>query len=105
MTTTTSDLQPKLLWKHFEAISAIPRGSGNEAGARAYVLAQASSMGLEAVTDPVGNVVVRKPARPGREGAVPAALQGHLDMVCEKNEDTVHNFEPDPIRLVRDGDW
>ena len=49
--------------------------------------------------------MIRKPARPGREGAVPAVLQGHLDMVCEKNEGTAHNFDTDPIRLVRDGDW
>jgi dipeptidase D len=105
MTTATSGLQPKLIWKHFEALSAIPRGSGNEAAARAYVLSQASSLGLGAVQDAAGNVVVRKAARPGREGAIPAALQGHLDMVCEKNEGTAHNFETDPIRLVRDGDW
>ncbi len=105
MSTAISDLEPKLIWKHFAALSAIPRGSGNEAGARAYVLSQASRLGLEAVQDAAGNVVVRKPARPGRGGALPAALQGHLDMVCEKNEGTVHNFETDPIRLVRDGDW
>jgi dipeptidase D len=105
MSTAISDLEPKLLWKHFAAISSIPRGSGNEAAARAYVLAQAAALGLEATADPVGNVVVRKLARPGRENAVPAALQGHLDMVCEKNEGTVHDFEKDPIRLVRDGDW
>ena len=55
--------------------------------------------------DGAGNVVIRKPARPGREGAIPAALQGHLDMVCEKNEGTAHNFDTDPIRLVLDGDW
>jgi dipeptidase D len=60
---------------------------------------------LEARQDAAGNVVVRKPAHPGRESAVPAALQAHLDMVCEKNESTVHNFDTDPIRLVRDGDW
>ena len=49
--------------------------------------------------------MIRKPARPGREGAISAALQGHLDMVCEKNEDTAHDFDTDPIRLIRDGDW
>jgi dipeptidase D len=97
--------EPKLLWKHFAALSAIPRASGKESAARNYVLGLASSLGLESEVDSVGNVVVRKPARPGREGAVPAALQGHLDMVCEKNEGTVHNFDTDPIQLVRDGDW
>jgi dipeptidase D len=105
MTTATETLKPEALWRHFAALSAIPRASGKEAAARAYVLAQAARLGLEATQDPVGNVVVRKPARPGREGAVAAALQGHLDMVCEKNEGTAHDFDVDPIRLVRDGDW
>jgi dipeptidase D len=105
MTTGLENLEPKSLWRHFVALSAIPRASGNEAAARAYVLAQAARLGLEAIEDGVGNVVVRKPARPGRESAIMATLQGHLDMVCEKNEGTAHNFDADPIRLVRDGDW
>jgi dipeptidase D len=105
MKTATENLEPRSLWRHFEALAAIPRASEKEAAARAYVLAQAARLGLEAVTDDVGNIVVRKPARPGREGAVPAVLQGHLDMVCEKNEGTIHNFDTDPIRLLRDGDW
>ncbi|MEO8593694.1 MAG: aminoacyl-histidine dipeptidase [Candidatus Solibacter sp.] len=98
-------LEPTSLWRHFEALSAIPRASGNEEGARRYVLAQAARLKLEAVSDSVGNIVVRKPARTGREGAIPAVLQGHLDMVCEKNEGTVHDFDRDPIRLVLEGDW
>jgi dipeptidase D len=98
-------LEPRLVWKHFEALSEIPRASEKEARAREYVLALAARLGLEGVQDGVGNTVIRKPARPGREGATPTALQGHLDMVCEKNEGTAHNFAADPIRLVRDGDW
>ncbi|WP_321472584.1 aminoacyl-histidine dipeptidase [uncultured Paludibaculum sp.] len=105
MTLTLADLQPQPLWRHFAAISAIPRASAKEQAARAYVLGQASALGLEAIQDAVGNVVVRKPARPGREGAPMAALQGHLDMVCEKNEGTAHNFDTDPIQVVIDGDW
>jgi dipeptidase D len=105
MTTALENLEPKSLWKHFEALSAIPRASEKEAQARDYVLALAARLGLEAIQDGVGNTVVRKPARHGREGATPMALQGHLDMVCEKNEGTSHNFDTDPIRLVRDGDW
>src|ERR1039458_2419601 len=100
-----AELEPKPVWKHFNALSAIPRASEKEAAARRYVLAQAARLGLESTTDGVGNIVVRKPARPGREGAVGAVLQGHLDMVCEKNEGTVHNFDTDPIKVVRDGDW
>lgn len=99
------NLQPESLWRHFEALSAIPRASEKEAAARSYVLAQAARLGLETTGDGVGNIVIRKPARRGREGAVVAVLQGHLDMVCEKNEGTAHNFDTDAIRLVRDGDW
>jgi dipeptidase D len=99
------NLEPKAVWKHFNALAAIPRASMKEAAARQYVLAQAARLGLEAVEDRAGNIVVRKAARPGREAAPTAALQGHLDMVCEKNEGTPHNFDTDPIRIVRHGDW
>ena len=105
MTSALQDLEPKRLWKHFDALAAIPRASTKEAAARDYVLAQAKRVGLTAVHDKVGNTVIRKPARPGRENAPMALLQGHLDMVCEKNEGTPHNFDTDPIKIVRDGDW
>ena len=105
MSTPIDHLEPKAVWKHFAALAAIPRASEKEAAARDYVLAVAARLGLEATQDPVGNTVIRKPTRPGREGAIPAAIQGHLDMVCEKNEGTVHDFDIDPIRLVVDGDW
>ena len=105
MSTALDHLEPKAVWKHFAALAAIPRASEKEAAARNYVLAVAGRIGLESVQDSAGNVVIRKPARPGREAAVPAVIQGHLDMVCEKNEGTVHNFDTDPIRLVVDGDW
>jgi dipeptidase D len=105
MTSAVADLEPKEVWKHFDALAAIPRPSTKEAAAREYVLALASRLGLEAVHDKVGNTVVRKPAHAGRENAPKALLQGHLDMVCEKNEGTAHNFDSDPIKLVRDGDW
>ena len=70
----------------------------------AYVLATAKKLGLEAKADRAGNVVVRKPASKGRERAPMIALQGHLDMVCEKNEGTVHDFTKDPIKVRLDGD-
>src|ERR1700733_9771121 len=105
MTSALADLEPKELWKHFAALAAIPRASTKEAAARDYVLAVAARRGLEAMHDKVGNTVIRKPARPGRESAAMALLQGHLDMVCEKNEGTPHNFDTDPIKVRRDGDW
>jgi dipeptidase D len=105
MTPALQNLEPKEIWKHFDALAAIPRASTKEAAAREYVLAQAKRLGLEAIHDKVGNTVIRKPAHAGRERAPMALLQGHLDMVCEKNEGTAHNFDTDPIKIVRDGDW
>jgi dipeptidase D len=97
-------LEPKGLWKYFVELSAIPRGSKAEAAAAAWVADQARAMGCEVSQDAVGNVIARKKAFPGREQAPMTALQAHVDMVCEKNEGTVHDFLKDPIRLVQDGD-
>ena len=94
-------LQPELLWRHFAAISRIPRGSKNETAVARYVLGVAQRLGLEVQTDVAGNILVRKPASAGREQCRSVALQGHLDMVCEKNSDTKHDFLTDPIELVR----
>ena len=105
MSSVFEGLEPKELWKHFAVLAATPRASTKEAAARSYVLEQAKKLGLEATQDAAGNVVVRKSARPGREKATAALLQGHLDMVCEKNEGTPHNFDTDPIDVWRDGDW
>jgi dipeptidase D len=105
MTSALLDLEPQLLWKHFDVLAATPRASTKEAAARSYVLARAKELGLEATQDAAGNLVVRKPAHPGRENAPMSLLQGHLDMVCEKNEGTAHNFDTDPIKVFRDGDW
>jgi len=105
MTPALAQLEPKEVWKHFAALAAIPRASTKEAAARDYVLSVAKAAGLQAEHDAVGNTVIRKPARPGREQAPMALLQGHLDMVCEKNEGTPHNFDTDPIQVRRDGDW
>jgi dipeptidase D len=100
-----ANLEPQPIWKHFDRLAAIPRASTKEAAARDYIRRLATKLGLEPVQDAAGNLVVRKPARPGREGAPMALLQGHLDMVCEKNEGTAHDFDTDPIKVVRDGDW
>jgi len=105
MRTALADLQPQEIWKHFDAIASIPRPSTKEAAAREYVLGVAKRAGLEAIHDDVGNTVIRKPAHKGRENAPMALLQGHLDMVCEKNEGTPFNFDTDPIKVYRDGDW
>ena len=99
-------LKPELLWKHFAAIAAIPRCSKNEAAAAKYVLDWAAEhAGFEPQQDEAGNVVVRVPGTAGLEGAPAVVLQGHLDMVGEKNSDSPHNFDTDPIPVLRDGDW
>ncbi len=105
MSTVLAGVEPREIWEHFEALAAIPRPSTKEAAARDHVLKLAAKLGLESVVDEAGNLVVRKPAYPGREAAPVTALQGHLDMVCEKNEGTEFNFDTDGIRLVRKEDW
>ncbi len=98
-------LEPKPLWEHFLAISRIPRCSGNEEKVRDYVLEVAARNGCSHSMDATGNLVVRKKATPGMESRPVVVLQSHLDMVCEKNKDTTHDFEKDPIRWTREGDW
>ena len=105
MASSINELEPRLLWKHFAKILAIPHCSGNEKALGDYVLSFAAAQGYAAKRDKVGNVLVSKPATPGREGAVGVILQGHLDMVCEKNSGTVHDFCKDPIRPEIKGEW
>ena len=94
------NLEEKKVWEHFEAISEIPRESGNEEGVRKYLLSWAEKHGIEAKTDKIGNVIMFKAGAEGRE---PVALQGHMDMVCVKREGSSHDFTKDPIEIVLDG--
>ncbi len=100
-----TDMEPKLLWKHFDEIRKIPHESGNEAKLREYVLNYARDRGFEAKADEAGNVVVQVPGSPGHEKAPAVVLQGHMDMVCEKNSDVQFDFAKDAIQLEMDGDW
>ncbi|MDR3240067.1 MAG: aminoacyl-histidine dipeptidase [Clostridiales bacterium] len=99
------NLEPRGVFYFFEEISKIPRGSGHEARIGEWIYDLARSKGLWASRDTVHNVLVKKPGTPGYEKAAPLILQGHVDMVCEKNKDTVHNFLTDPIHLKIDGDF
>jgi dipeptidase D len=101
MPTPIDGLEPALVWKHFAAFSRVPRCSKHEEAAARFVLDAARKFKLQARQDAAGNVVVRKPASPGREAVPSICLQGHLDMVCEKNAGTKHDFSKDPIELVR----
>jgi dipeptidase D len=104
MPTAIEGLKPPLVWKYFAEISRIPRGSKNETAIARYLVETARKLGVSAQQDQAGNVLVRKPASAGREGTPGVCLQGHMDMVCEKNKDKVHDFLKDPIELVHDGD-
>jgi dipeptidase D len=98
-------LKPEGLFRYFESLTRIPRCSRNEAQAAQWVLDQAKEKGLEADQDGLGNVVIRVPATKGKENAPVVVLQGHLDMVGEKDSDSPHDFDKDPIPVVRDGDY
>jgi len=96
-------LEPQLVWKYFAEIAKVPRCSKHEEKIRAYILATAKRLGLKAREDKTGNIVAQKPASAGKERVKPLCLQGHLDMVCEKNKGKTHDFAKDPIELVRKG--
>lgn len=98
-------LKPEALWRHFAEIARIPRCSTHEERIREHIVIFARERGLESRVDQAGNVVVRKPAHPSRRARPGVVVQGHLDMVCEKNQEVAHDFSKDPIELTLDGDW
>lgn len=98
-------LQPERLWREFDAICKIPRPSKKEGKIIAYLQDFGKEHGLDTRTDAAGNVLICKPATPGFENRPKVILQSHMDMVCEKNNDTVHDFENDPIETYIDGEW
>lgn len=101
---SVEQLAPTAVWQCFAGIAAVPRPSKSEAKIRAHVRALAEQHKLKVREDRTGNLVVEVPATPGHEKATVTVLQGHLDMVPEKNTGTQHDFEKDPIRLVIDCD-
>ena len=105
MNTDLTALKPALVWKHFAAMTQIPRPSFHEEKIRRYVLDVARSLGLECREDAAHNVYVRKPASKGMENRAGVILQAHLDMVPQKNNDKKFDFLKDPIRAYVDGDW
>lgn len=100
-----SSLKPELVWKHFEQLCNYPRPSKKEQKAVQYVLNVIKEFGLEYEQDSFGNILVKKPASPGFENRKKVCIQGHIDMVCEKNSDVQHDFDNDPIQPYIDGDW
>jgi dipeptidase D len=98
-------LKPELVWHHFEEICKYPRPSKQEEKIAEYVVSVGKRLGLQTEKDKFGNIVIRKPATPGYENRKTVVLQGHIDMVCEKNRDVEHDFDNDPIQPYIDGDW
>lgn len=99
------DLHPKAIWENFYKLTQVPRPSNHEEKAREFMLNWAKEHHIEALMDECGNIIMRKAATPGMENRKGVILQGHLDMVPQKNEDTVHDFEKDPIQAYVDGEW
>lgn len=99
------DLSPQLLWKHFAALNAVSRASKKEAQVISFVLDFGKGLGLETKKDAIGNVVIKKPATPGMENRQTVILQSHVDMVHQKNGDTVFDFNTQGIDMYVDGDW
>ncbi len=99
------NLSPKAVWEHFYSLTQIPRPSGKKEEVSAFLAEFGKSLGLETIVDNIGNVIIRKPASPGYENHPGVILQGHMDMVPQKNNDTAFDFEKDPIEAYVDGEW
>lgn len=100
-----TDIEPKIIWKNFAALNAVPRPSKKEEKVIAFIKNFGEQLGLETTVDEVGNVIIKKPATLGMEDRKPVVLQSHLDMVCQKNNDVEFDFETQGIEMEIDGDW
>lgn len=100
-----TDLQPKVVWQHFEAINAIPRASNKEEEIIQFMAAFGKSLNLETLVDAIGNVIIKKPATQGKENNTTVTLQGHLDMVHQKEATSNFDFATEGIQMYVDGDW
>ncbi|MDD2983831.1 MAG: aminoacyl-histidine dipeptidase [Crocinitomicaceae bacterium] len=99
------NLEPKALWNHFADLNAVPRPSKKEERVIEFMLNFGKSLGLETIQDHIGNVVIKKPATAGMEDRQTVVMQSHLDMVHQKNNDTVFDFDTQGIDMLIDGDW
>lgn len=99
------NLEPKALWNHFADLNAVPRPSKKEERVIQFMLDFGNSLGLETKTDRIQNVIIKKPASPGMENRKTVILQSHLDMVHQKNSDTVFDFDSKGIEMIVENDW
>ena len=100
-----ANLQPQAIWKNFDLLTQVPRPSGHLEKVQQFLLNWAKEKGVSAFKDEAGNIIMRKPASPGMENRKTVTLQGHMDMVPQKDVTSTHNFETDPIQTYIDGDW
>jgi dipeptidase D len=98
-------LQPSALWNHFADLNAVPRPSKKEARVIAFIKSFGEQLQLPTYVDEVGNVIIKKPATKGMEDKTTIVLQSHLDMVHQKNNDTIFDFDTQGIEMMVDGDW
>nr|WP_321485092.1 aminoacyl-histidine dipeptidase [uncultured Draconibacterium sp.] len=105
MSVEIKNLEPKAVWEIFSEMTQIPRPSNHEEQIQSWAVSFGEKLGLETIKDEAGNVIIKKPATPGMENRKTVVLQGHLDMVPQKNSDKVHDFQNDPIEAFVDGDW
>ena len=99
------NLEPKAVWNNFSDLNAVPRGSKKEERVIAFMVAFGKKLGLETIVDPIQNVIIKKPATSGMENRKTIVLQSHLDMVHQKNSDTIFDFDKEGIKMIIDGDW
>ena len=100
-----SGLEPAIVWRHFATLCEIPRASKAEARLLQHLQSWAAVRGLPATVDAAGNLLIRKPASAGREHLPGVVLQAHLDMVCQNNAETPHDFSRDPVLPLRRDGW
>ncbi|MDG1040972.1 MAG: aminoacyl-histidine dipeptidase [Polaribacter sp.] len=105
MNTEIRNLEPKSVWNNFTNLNAVPRPSKKEERVIAFMVDFGKKLNLETVVDNVGNVIIKKPATTGFENKKTVVMQSHLDMVHQKNADTVFDFDSQGIEMVIDGDW
>jgi dipeptidase D len=98
-------LEPSLVWRHFATLCSIPRPSKHEDALRKTLADWAAGQGLETLIDGAGNLLIKKPGSPGKEDHPAVAMQAHLDMVCQANTGTAHDFFKDPIRTTLKDGW
>ncbi|WP_442870561.1 hypothetical protein [Clostridium sp. Cult2] len=95
-------MEPKRVFHYFQEISQIPRCTYDEEKISNYIKSVGEKLGLETIQDDSLNIIIRKPATKGCENSPGVIIQGHMDMVCEKEEDSDHDFKKDPIKLILD---